>query len=111
MNSSVWNNRWFGVNNDYFGHQWGDLLMNFMSGTFTSENYEQITSRVTEKSLFMGSQFSYALLMPLTLDKTSHGPFILPMLFVGETPIAGIVTFNNKKTVQLTAYISQGAFV
>ena len=35
-----------------FGHKWGDLPMIFTSDEVTSENHWQITSRVTEKSLF-----------------------------------------------------------
>ena len=35
-----------------FGHEWGDLPMIFTSDEVTSENYWQIESRVTQKSLF-----------------------------------------------------------
>ena len=35
-----------------FGHEWGDLQMIFTSDEVTSENYGQITSRVTKNSLF-----------------------------------------------------------
>ena len=51
----VWdikNNAWVTVNNDFFGHEWGDLPMIFTSDEVTSDNHWQITSRVTKKSLF-----------------------------------------------------------
>ena len=34
------------------GHEWGDLPIIFTSEEVTSENYMQIASRVTQKSLF-----------------------------------------------------------
>ena len=46
------NNAWVTVNNDFFGHEWGDLPMIFTSDEVTSENHWQITSRVTKNSLF-----------------------------------------------------------
>ena len=36
-----------------FGHEWGDFPMILPSDEVTSENYRQIISRVTKKSLFM----------------------------------------------------------
>ena len=46
------NNAWVTVNNDFFGHEWGDLPMIFTSDEVASKNHWQITSRVTKKSLF-----------------------------------------------------------
>ena len=37
------------------GHEWGDLPITFTSEEVTSENHWQITSRVTQKSLFMAT--------------------------------------------------------
>ena len=51
MQHSIWyikNNARVTVNNDFLGHEWGDLPMIFV----TSENHWQIESRVTQKSLF-----------------------------------------------------------
>ena len=42
------NNAWVTVNNDFYGHEWGDLPTIFVSDEVTSENHWQITSRVTK---------------------------------------------------------------
>ena len=46
------NNAWVSVNNDFFGHEWGNLPMIFTSDEVTRENLWQITSRMNKKSLF-----------------------------------------------------------
>ena len=50
------------------GHEWGDLPMIFTSDEVTSENYGQIASRVTQKSLFTVTNvlfyFLHAILCP-----------------------------------------------
>ena len=40
------------MNNDFWGHEWGDLPIIFTSDEVTSGNHWQIASRVTKKSLF-----------------------------------------------------------
>ena len=47
------NNVWVTMNNDFWGHEWGDLPIIFTSDEVTSENHWQIASRVTQKSLLM----------------------------------------------------------
>ena len=71
--SYVWdikNNAWVTVNNDFLGHEWGDLPMIFTSDEVTSENHWQIASRVTQKSLFTVTNvlfyFLHAILCPGT---------------------------------------------
>ena len=62
------NNAWVTVNNDFLGHEWGDLPKIFTSDEVTSENHWQIASRVTQKSLFTVTNasfyFLYAILYP-----------------------------------------------
>ena len=52
----------------FFGHEWGDLPMIFTSDQAKSENRWQITSEVTKKSLFMVTyvlfHFLHAILCP-----------------------------------------------
>ena len=43
---------WVAINNNFFGHEWGDLPVIFMSEEVTSENHRQYTSQVTKKLLF-----------------------------------------------------------
>ena len=52
VGSEIKNNAWVTVNNDFFGHEWGDLPMIFTSDEVTSENHWQITPLVTKNSLF-----------------------------------------------------------
>ena len=47
----VSNNIWVDVNNDAFGHKWGDSPIIFTTDAVTSENYWRITPRVTKISL------------------------------------------------------------
>ena len=59
------NSAWVTVNNDFLGHEWGDLPIIFTSDEVTSENHWQIASRVTQKSLVTVTNafffFSYTL--------------------------------------------------
>ena len=50
------NNAWVTVNNNFFGHEWGDLPMIFTSDEVTSENHWQITSWVTKKIVIHGNE-------------------------------------------------------
>ena len=52
----------------FWGHEWGDLPTILTSDEFTSENYRQIASRVTQKSLYTVTNesfyFLHAILCP-----------------------------------------------
>ena len=50
-----------------FGHEWGDLPINFTSEEVTSENRCQITSQVTKNSLFTVKNVLFYLLHASTL--------------------------------------------
>ena len=62
------NNAWVTVNNEFLGHEWGDLPIIFTSDEVTGENYWKIASRVTQKSLFTVTKvllyFLHAILRP-----------------------------------------------
>ena len=79
------NNAWVTMNNDFLGHEWGDLPIIFTSDKVTSENCWQIASRVTQKSLFMVTNvlfyFLHAILCPWTHNsvKNNHRLPILPL--------------------------------
>ena len=61
------NNAWVTVRNDWFlGHEWGDLPIIFTSEEVMSENYWQIASRVTKKSLFTVTNVLFYFLRPWT---------------------------------------------
>ena len=56
------------MNNDFFGQDWGDLAMIFMSDEVTSEDHWQIALPLTKKLLFMVTNvlfyFVHAILCP-----------------------------------------------
>ena len=56
------NNAWVTVNNEFLGHEWGDLPIIFTSDVVTSENHWQFASRVTQKSLFTVTNVLFYLL-------------------------------------------------
>ena len=47
------------MNNDFLGHEWGDLPIIFMCDEVTSQKYWQIASRVTQKSLYTVTSVSF----------------------------------------------------
>ena len=53
----IYNSIWAAVNNDVCGHEWGDSPIIFTSDSVTSENYWQITSRVTTNIVINGSPY------------------------------------------------------
>ena len=75
------NNARVTVNNDFFGHEWGDLLKIFTSDEVKSENRWQITSRVTTKSIFMATNvlfyFLRAILCPWTHNSAKNNHVIV----------------------------------
>ena len=63
------------MNNNYLGHEWGDLAMIFTSDEVTSENHWQIASRVTPKSLFTVTNYcfiSYMLFLSWTHNSANN---------------------------------------
>ena len=46
------NNAWVTVNNDFLGHEWGDLPMIFTRDEIKGENHWQIAPRVAQQSWF-----------------------------------------------------------
>ena len=49
------------MNNDFFGHEWGDLPMIFTSDEVKSENHWQITSRIFDRLTNIRSHHEYSI--------------------------------------------------
>ena len=71
-NKEIKNNAWVTVNNDFLGHEGGDLPMIFTSDEVTSENHRQIASRVTQKSLFTVTNVLFYFLHAILISRTHN---------------------------------------